>query len=190
MKSDTFYTVVYCHGKGGHPWNGKKITLLKRVILANGMNLVSIPYEECDTVADMVDQTVAICLDKAMVPDKLILIGSSRGGFIAASASHILAQRSNQVDGVFLLAPAIFDDNTYYPTAFVPPVAERVSVLHGYDDEVVPVAAVWRFCMQNGAQAHFVKDGHRLANSGVLMTALIDEFLNGFLIVSKALSRR
>ena len=89
-------------------------------------------------------------------PAPAILVGSSMGGYVAlAAASDVGAA------GLFLLAPALYVPG--YETIPVPPAPTcRITIIHGWQDEVLPWSGSARYGELSGARVILVPDGHRL----------------------------
>ena len=176
--NDTVWTVVYSHGKGGDPWKGEKISLIRSVVLAAGANIVSIRYDENETVNEMIDRCADRCMDPEYVPGECILIGSSRGAYVAAGASREMVRRgAAPVKGIFMLAPAIDGDPGYYPGSFPIPAAERGEVIQGFGDTLFSYTKAVTFCRENGFRCHLLNAGHRLTEEKVLIARLLENFL-------------
>jgi pimeloyl-ACP methyl ester carboxylesterase len=99
-----------------------------------------------------------------------ILVGSSMGGHVAASAS---AQAP--ASGLFLIAPAFYMPG--YEALTPEPSCPLVSVVHGWDDEVVPVENSIRWSREHGAELHLIPGDHRLASELERIVELFDTFL-------------
>jgi alpha/beta superfamily hydrolase len=84
----------------------------------------------------------------------LVLAGSSLGAWIAGRVSLQVP-----VAGLFLMAPPITLDATH------PLEAARVptSIIHGWDDELIPAADVIGWAQPRRAQLLLVEDSHRLS---------------------------
>jgi len=144
--------VIFNHGKESGPW-GTKIKALATVAKELGCTLESIDYDgEMD-----VDKRVEILLEvvSRSTDDDIFLVGSSMGGYVATAVA-------SQVDcrGLFVLAPA------YYLGGKVD--FDRVTIncdahiVHGWQDDIVPVANSWRFAQRTKANLYLVNDDHRL----------------------------
>lgn len=144
---------VFSHGKESGPW-GTKITALAEVARARGWAVESVDYRGIDTAEGRLKALHAACRDLSAPP---VLVGSSLGGWLAAAASAPLGAR-----GLFLMAPA-FDMPGLPP---LPPVAACPTVVvHGWQDEVVPVDHGLAFARAHRATLHLVDDDHRLTAS-------------------------
>lgn len=84
----------------------------------------------------------------------LVLAGSSLGSYISA-----LASLQVQVAGLFLLAPPIRAHEAHPITAAAVPT----SIVHGWDDELIPAVDVVGWAAARRARLLLVDDGHRLS---------------------------
>ncbi|MBW4935366.1 YqiA/YcfP family alpha/beta fold hydrolase [Marinobacter sp. F4206] len=102
---------------------------------------------------------MAAAMDEAGAdPAHTVLAGSSMGGWVCAQTSE-----STPVLGCFLLAPALA--MAEYPQSS-PRVRARFSqVIHGWEDDVVPVMPVLDLAREQGLPTLVLPDGHRLENS-------------------------
>ena len=86
----------------------------------------------------------------------LVLAGSSLGAYISA-----LASLQVPVAGLFLMAPPTRTGQTHpLDAAHVP-----ISIVHGWDDELIPAAQVVDWASQRRARLLMVHDGHRLSGN-------------------------
>jgi predicted alpha/beta-hydrolase family hydrolase len=84
----------------------------------------------------------------------LVLAGSSLGAWISARASMQLP-----VAGLFLMAPPVkMGGAPPLDAAMVP-----TSIIHGWNDELIPAGEVVEWARPRGARLLLVDDGHRLS---------------------------
>ena len=102
----------------------------------------------------------------ALAPARTVLAGSSMGGWVCAQTSE-----SQPVLGCFLLAPALA--MAKYPQSSPKVGARYCQIIHGWDDEVVPVMPVLQLAHEQGLPALALPDGHRLENS---LERVLEEF--------------
>jgi len=159
-------TVCFCHGRDSGPW-GTKIRRLAKVAEQYGCRVVSPDDRDAPDPEQRVQRLVALAAD---LPDPLILVGSSMGGYVAAVASPAL-----QPAGLFLLAPAVGLPG--YRVAAPSALAPHIAVVHGWEDAVVPVAQVIEFARGHRAALHLVADGHLLQRDLDGLAGLFGEFL-------------
>src|SRR4030095_12466753 len=105
------------------------------------------------------------------LPGQLVLVGSSLGAHVCMTAPPEL-----RVRGVFVLAPAFFMPG-YEQYTPKPPAGCPVTIVHGWNDTIVPPENSVRYAQQHRSTLHLIDSDHRL-------TANIDEvceFLDRFL---------
>lgn len=90
----------------------------------------------------------------------LVVVGSSYGGLLTAL---LYDRRPERFWGYVLMAPALHLEAAEQLEAMAPP--ERAEVIHGVDDEVVPLEAVKEVCEGFGLGIKEVQDNHRLHGS-------------------------
>ncbi len=99
-------------------------------------------------------------IEAAMGP--LLLVGSSYGGLVAALAYQGLEEsHAAKVQGYLLLAPALHRPE--FPDPQIIP--QRAMVIHGLQDEIVPIEASREFCVKHNVRLHEVEDEHALSQS-------------------------
>ena len=143
--------VVFSHGKESGPW-GSKIRALAAVAGAAGWDVDSIDYEGMADPAARVARLVAAGRGAAA---PLVLVGSSMGGHVCTAAAAQLPVR-----GLFLLAPAFFMPGYEPRTPAMP--ACPVEVVHGWHDDIVPVANTLRWARPGAARVHLLDTEHRM----------------------------
>lgn len=104
-------------------------------------------------------------------PEPIFLVGSSFGGLASALAFQRWSERFS---GYLLLAPALHREEARE----VQRVPEQAFVIHGFEDEVVPVGSSREFCQKFGVPLLEVRAGHRLAEVRPLI-ARVAELLYG-----------
>ncbi len=143
--------VVFSHGKETGP-NGRKISQLREVAEQVGAQTISIDYTQ--TVQP--EERVQILLTTELPAyDHLILVGSSMGGYVSTRASEQL-----KPDGLVLMAPAFGMQD--YPVAYPIPHASNVAVVHGWQDEAIPVSNVIVWAKEHQIRLQLVNDDHSL----------------------------
>lgn len=157
--------VYFNHGKESGPW-GDKITRLAEIARGRGYEVESLDYQGMDAEA-----RIAKLLDSdARAARPLILVGSSMGSYVAAAASASLRPR-----GLFLLAPAFYLPGfaVQEPT----PHADFVTLIHGWNDELIPYENSIRYADKFKTTLHLVDSDHRLSSQLPLIASLFDAFL-------------
>ncbi len=150
-------TVIFSHGQESGPW-GTKIQAMSDVVKSIGCEADSIDYQGIADPTDRVNKLVAECRD---IDDRLVLVGSSMGGHVATAAAASL-----KAAGLFVLAPAYFMEGYENLTPAAPDIP--ICIVHGWDDDIVPVENSIRFAAACKAELHILESDHRL-------TANIDE---------------
>ncbi len=158
--------VIYNHGKDSVPW-GEKALALAEVAKACGYAFISLDYRPVNDPERRVEQLLAA--DKGEY-GKLVLVGSSMGGYVSAAAADVLKPQA-----LFLLAPAFFLPG--YPRTEFQTGGARIEVMHGWRDDVVPPENTWRFCQNQGAVLHMVDSDHRLLSALPEMTEWFERLL-------------
>lgn len=111
--------------------------------------------------------------------EPLVFVGSSLGGFVAASVAADLAtcRPACQLSGLFLLCPA-FDLPGYPLDRPAQPLrGDAVRIVHGRHDSVVPVAHSERAARAWQCPLLITEDEHPLHNSIDLITTWLGSWL-------------
>lgn len=164
MTSDTSRLVVFAHGMESGPW-GTKITRLAKVARDCGYAVDSPDYSSTYDARER----VAMLRDRAPRAQRLVLVGSSMGGYVSAQACAALRPA-----GLLLMAPAVYypgydEDATHIPAL--------TSVIHGWRDDIIDPQAAIRFATTHRSELHLVDDDHRLVNSLDLIADLLARLL-------------
>lgn len=153
--------VIFSHGKETGPW-GTKIRRLADVALAAGWQALSVDYPALTKQADAPAQDRLAALLAVPLPahSRLVLVGSSMGGWVSAAAAMQL-----QPAGVFLLAPAL--GIASYPSQWPAlPLTAELEIIHGWADDVIPAAHSQAYAELSYAlrptRLHLLPDDHRL----------------------------
>ena len=164
--------VVFSHGKESGP-QGSKIRALMRVAEQQGACTLSVNYREC------ADGT-AIDHDAPGEADRLVLVGSSMGGYVSTVASEKL-----KPEGLFLLAPAFYLPG--YACQDPVPRAGSTLIVHGWGDDVVPLDHSIRFARQHHCALHLLDGDHRLNAALPAIEPLFGMFLQNIKAAGGAL---
>jgi pimeloyl-ACP methyl ester carboxylesterase len=164
--SRTVNTVVFSHGKESGPW-GAKITAMAAAVRDLGCGVESVDYRGMDDPAQRVEKLLALGRE---FPAPLVLVGSSMGGHVSAAAAGRLKPAA-----LFLLAPAFYmpDFEQYTPQDVTAPTA----IVHGWHDDVVPVASSIRWAREHRATLHILDSNHRLEDQIDAICVLLRNFL-------------
>lgn len=156
--------VCFAHGKESGPW-GLKITRLADVARMRGFEVISPDYRQTQNP----DERVAMLLALRPQARRLVLAGSSMGGYVAAMACAGLRPQA-----LFLMAPAL-----YFPGWDAEPqeVPAHCAVVHGWHDDIVPAERSIRFAQARCAELHLLDAEHTLNARVETIAQLFDDFL-------------
>jgi predicted esterase len=163
--------VVFAHGKESGPW-GIKIRHLAHIAKRHGATVLSPDYSDLADPDQRVARLLALTLP---AHDELILVGSSMGGYVSTVASQTLKPR-----GLFLMAPAVGMPG--YAVQNLLSGETEACIVHGWQDEVIPVGNAIEFAKATQAELHLIKADHRLATVLPTVGQLFEDFL--FRIIS------
>ena len=148
--------IIFSHGKESGPW-GNKIAALAEVAKTLDAG-VEIEVESIDYTKTMDPNRRVEILTQNLNRDDLILVGSSMGGYVSASAAQ-----KYQVRGLFLMAPAFYMpgyDSQEFNSIHCP-----VTVIHGWGDEIIPYQHSVRFAQEQTANLIIVNSDHGLTSA-------------------------
>ncbi len=144
--------VCFSHGQESGPW-GTKIRALADVARGAGHTVESLDYQG---MADPRDRALKLSAWCQTQPAPVILVGSSMGGYVALAAASTVGAA-----GLFLMAPALYVPG--YETIPVPPPPScRITIVHGWQDAVLPWSGSTRYGELSGARVVLLPDDHRL----------------------------
>jgi len=175
--------LYYIHGYQSSPV-GEKATLLKKTIQA-----IPITYRE----GPAEDLVISHCLDriaKIIREDpRVVLIGSSLGGFLAAST----ALAHSNVSQLILLNPAIIPPDINLRTIkgmplrileemreqrlFTEKIPASITILRGTQDDIVPDQWIICFAKTQNATIQLYDDDHRFSKNLQRLPGIISELL-------------
>ncbi len=159
-------TIYFAHGKESGPW-GSKIQALASVAEDKGCRVESPDYSGIADPDVRVEKLLSLA---AMENGPLVLVGSSMGGYVSTVASRQL-----RPTGLFLMAPAFYLSG--YGEQEPRPEAKLTSIVHGWNDEVVPVENAIRFARRHRCELHLFDSDHRLMSHLQFIEGLFDNFL-------------
>lgn len=163
--------VVLSHGLESGP-HATKVSALAEVARELGWTEVRPDYRDLDATGDplRLDERVARALSVVRADGgPLVFAGSSMGAITSGFAS-LLAP----CVALYLMAPPLRIPG--YPRELD---AARVptTIVHGWDDELIPAADVIAFAQARRARLHLVNDTHRLADHVTATAAWFRELL-------------
>jgi predicted esterase len=147
-------TVIFSHGQESGPW-GTKIRAMADLVRGMGCDADSIDYQGIADPTERVNKLVAAC---GGIDDTLVLVGSSMGGHVATAGAATLGAA-----GLFVLAPAYYMPG--YEDLTPTPPELPIAIVHGWRDDVVPVANSIRFAQACKAELHVLNGDHRLTEN-------------------------
>nr|VFJ43621.1 MAG: Predicted esterase of the alpha/beta hydrolase fold [Candidatus Kentron sp. DK]VFJ45728.1 MAG: Predicted esterase of the alpha/beta hydrolase fold [Candidatus Kentron sp. DK] len=145
--------VYFAHGQESGPW-GTKIQYLAEIAKEKGFQVESPDYTHLPDPDHRVRQLIA---QVHRGKGKLVLVGSSAGGYVSAVASA-----SIEPHGLFLLAPAV--SLRGFGAQNPQPSARRRWIVQGWNDDVVSPQSVIAFARQHKMQLHLLNGDHRLVD--------------------------
>lgn len=157
--------VCFNHGKESGPW-GTKINRLAEVAKACGFAVISPDYSHTHDPQSRVDYLISTVAPQA---ELLVLVGSSMGGYVAAQACSALKPAA-----LFLMAPALYFEGWAQEPEGIP---ADVEVVHGWGDDVVPLASAQRFAARHRAALHVLDADHGLTAALPTLAALFEQQL-------------
>ncbi len=162
--------VVLSHGLESGP-QATKVSALAEVCAELGWESVRPDYRALDRGIDQetVEGRLARLLDHAAGARRLVLAGSSLGAYVSA-----LASRRLPVEGLFLIAPPVELPGV---ALVFDPAPVPTMIVHGWQDELIPAAAVIAFARDRRAGLALLDDDHRLHRQVPIISALFREFL-------------
>ncbi len=143
--------VVFSHGQESGPW-GTKIRAMAELARDSGCEVESIDYQGMADPGERVEKLIAEC---AGIDDDLLLVGSSMGGHVATAAATKVNAK-----GLFVLAPAFYMPG--YESLTPAPPSIPICIVHGWNDDIVPVENSIRYAADCKATLHILDSGHRL----------------------------
>lgn len=164
--------VVFLHGLESGP-DGLKIQAMRSVALAKGWQVLASDFRGMTDP----EQRTAHLLSLLPVQQRIRLVGSSLGGYVAAKAVE-LAQPDLRIEGIFLLCPAF--DLAGYPLARPAQSlrGEAVRIVHGRHDTVVPLSNSMRAAEAWQCSLLVTEDDHPLHQSIGLISAYLADWLD------------
>lgn len=158
--------VFFAHGKESGPW-GSKIMALADLARKRGYRVESPDYSDLMDADKRVERLLGLCGENGAD----VLVGSSMGGYVSTVASSVIKPK-----GLFLMAPAFFIPG--YAVQEPQPCADRTAIVHGWNDDVVPVEHSIRFASKYKAQLHLLDSDHRLNDQIEVLCMLFGRMLD------------
>ena len=167
--------IVFAHGKESGPW-GIKIQHLAKTAERRGFEVISPDYSHTQDPQVRIDQLIALRPQAR----RLILAGSSMGGYVSAMACAALRPQA-----LFLMAPALYFP---FPGWDGEPdgIPASCTIVHGWRDSIVPLAQVQRFAGRHRAALHILDAEHTLNDQLAMLDLLLDRQLADLLAMPAA----
>lgn len=160
------FKIYFAHGRDSGP-KGSKINYLSSI--AKDMNFI-IESLDFRSTKDP-DLRVNILLNSYDKSEKnIVLYGSSMGAYVSLAASKTIKPK-----GLFLCAPAL-NISGYKVKEFIN-FKVPITIIHGYNDTLVPYKNSVKFAEKNLCDLHIINDDHSLSNSETIISFLFREFL-------------
>lgn len=175
--------LYYLHGYQSSP-NGEKAILLKETLHA-----IPITYRESSPEELVISKCLSRISEVIANDQQVILIGSSLGGFLAASTSLT----HPTVKQLILLNPAIIppeiDLTTIKgmplrilqemkdPRLFQQKIPAAITILRGTLDDIVPDEWIVRFAQAQNATIQLYNDDHRFSKNLHRLPEIISELI-------------
>ena len=156
--------VCFAHGKESGPW-GTKINFLADIARQRDWEVMSPDYSHTQDP----QARVAHLFELNPQARKLILVGSSMGAYVAAMGCQKLMP-----DACYLMAPALYFEGWAEEPQACP--ADTV-VIHGWNDDIVPVEVAIRFSQPRKATLHILDSGHTLNDQLPVLGQIFEDML-------------
>ncbi|MCM0614180.1 alpha/beta hydrolase [Marinobacter sediminum] len=150
--------VFLSHGLESGPGSTKVQAMKQAAETFPGVIATAIDHRSSKEPATRLEQMKSAMKESNADPARTILAGSSMGGWVCAQTSA-----TQPVLGCFLLAPALA--MARYPHSSPCIQARHTQIIHGWDDDVVPVMPVLELAREQDLPTLVLPDGHRLENS-------------------------
>lgn len=158
--------VLFAHGKESGP-SGKKIVALAEVAKSLGYETKSPDFQGID---DPEERVKLLLETAATMAGPFILVGSSMGGYVVLRASQILP-----TVGIFLMAPAVGIPG--YREQYPLPGCDVVTIIHAWQDEIIPANNVIEYAKRHHAELHMVNSNHPLNGQVPFLEMLFSRFI-------------
>ena len=158
--------IVFSHGQESGPW-GTKISSMSKIAEKMQCKVISVDYRGIIDPEDRINKLIQEC---SSISDPIILVGSSMGGFVATVAASKI-----ETMGLFVLAPAFFMDE--FDNSLIKPVSVPIEIIHGWNDDVVPVENSIRFAEYSKANLHILNSDHGLTDNLDNINCIFENFI-------------
>ena len=175
--------LYYIHGYQSTP-DGEKGTLFKEKL-----DVKAIKYRDCEPENLIIADCLKRISDAIKNDENVVLIGSSLGGFLAAST----AINHSNVKKLILLNPAIIPPSTNLDShqsvprniledmidarLFEKRLDAEITILRGTEDEIIPNSWIVEFATAQEATVKFFHDDHRFSRILTKLPVIISDIL-------------
>lgn len=175
--------LYYIHGYRSSP-DGDKGRLF-----GDALNAKAIKYRDCEPDELVISNCLERIANEIKDDKDAILIGSSLGGFLAAST----AVNHSNVKKLILLNPAVIPPSTNVinfsdaPTRIIDEMRDErlfenkidaeITILMGMKDKVIPLEWILKFAKAQEATIRLLKDDHRFTHNLRRLPDIISEIL-------------
>ena len=175
--------LYYIHGYQSTPDGDKGTLFMKK------LNAKAIKYRDCKPENLIIADCLKRIADVIKNDVNVVLIGSSLGGFLAAST----ALHHSNVNKLILLNPAIIppstnlDDHQSVPKNILEDMIDvklfenrldaDITILRGTKDDVVPDSWIVEFAAAQEATVKFLHDDHRFSHNLTQLPTIISDIL-------------
>ena len=146
--------IIFSHGKESGPW-GTKIRRLGDIARNRNLEVDSIDYTDLMDPEARVERLLDVVAGET---EDCLLAGSSMGGYVALVAGGRTPNR-----GVFLMAPVLYMPG--FASQDYSPNTSLVHIVHGWNDDIIPVDNSIRFARETGSQLHLLNGNHALSDA-------------------------
>ena len=164
MKNESI--IYFSHGKDSGP-GGFKIRYLTKIAKNFGIKTESIDYSFTKDPEERI--TILLNTFNNNV-ENIFLYGSSMGSYVSLIAANKINPK-----GIFLCAPALYLQG--YETQKFKNINFPVSIIHGWNDLVVPVDNSIRFAKKYNSDLHIINDDHSLSKSKQIISKIFENFI-------------
>ena len=159
--------IYFAHGQESGPLETK---IQRLALVAENLNfkVVSPDYSDIQSDYGRVEKLLSL---QPSASEQLILVGSSMGSWVSLCASEKLKPQ-----GLFLMASAvgIEDLEPNSPRPF----ADKTLLIHGWNDEVVPVENAINFARNYQVSLHLLPSDHRMIDQLDSLAHIFQNFLH------------
>jgi predicted alpha/beta hydrolase family esterase len=159
--------IIFSHGKESGPWGSKITKMADHAKTICECEIYSLDYQDLESPDERVERLVSYLKD---LKGDIILVGSSMGGYVSTVASSKVT-----VVGLMLLAPAFYLPD--YTIAKPTTSCDNITIIHGWNDDIVPFQNSVQFAEQHKARLVLVDDGHRLSQSSEQLNHEIENII-------------